>query len=134
MHPNSLNSTFVIRYLVEEYYFLLLSKFNYLIHVAEQASLNFTWSEIIKIDFLLPKPIFNKTVHPPACSLSKVRQISSKISKMNLFIYSTASRKKNSKLCEYFTDNNQIALSLPNATVVEFTIHCQMRLQSKLAG
>ena len=51
----------------EECYFLLLSKFNYLIHVADQASLNFTWSKILKIDFLLPRLIFNKTVRPPAC-------------------------------------------------------------------
>ena len=27
-----------------------------------------------------------------------------------------------------------LTLSLPNATVVEFTIHCQTRLQSKFTG
>ena len=27
-----------------------------------------------------------------------------------------------------------LTLSLPNATVVEFTVHCQMRLQSKIKG
>ena len=27
-----------------------------------------------------------------------------------------------------------LTLSLPNATVVEFTVHCQRRLQSKFTG
>ena len=28
----------------------------------------------------------------------------------------------------------RLTLSLPNATVVEFTVHCQTRLQSKFKG
>ena len=31
-------------------------------------------------------------------------------------------------------ESNALTLSLPNATVVEFTIHCQTRLQSKFKG
>ena len=30
--------------------------------------------------------------------------------------------------------SGQLTLSLPNATVVEFTLHCQTRLQSKFKG
>ena len=33
------------------------------------------------------------------------------------------------KLCDDY-----LTLSLPNATVVEFTVHCQARLQSKSRG
>ena len=36
----------------------------------------------------------------------------------------------------FFFENvcHHLALSLPNATVVEFTVHCQTRLQSKFTG
>ena len=35
---------------------------------------------------------------------------------------------------EFQNDPANLTLSLPNATVVEFTIHCQTRLQSKFKG
>ena len=35
---------------------------------------------------------------------------------------------------EFQNNPANLTLSLPNATVVEFTIHCQTRLQSKLKG